>query len=545
MNRPTAATPLLPALSRLLDEQPDLTLTLAGAPFTVAELDAASRRLAGFLADRVAPGDRVVVLARNGRLALLSWWATTLRGGFVVPLNTSNRGPVLAHQVLDADPVAMIVEDEFLSVLDDALIGTELRVPVLVGAHTGRRPASGPAPAWANEVVDFDAAVAEGSAVTTTPDLDAYATSHLIYTAGTTGPSKACMVSHGYVANMARQMHENLERRSDDVLWTAMPLFHMAAVGHVMGSLQLGSAIDLASRFSVRGFWTEILRSRATMAALMGSMLPMIAGAPDSEAAREAFGRLRVVSGSPVTAELAARWRERFGVERVGSGAYGLTEACLITLTPPGGYRAGSAGKINDSFEVRIVDEHDNPLPVGEVGEIVARPNRPAIMFNGYWREPEKTLEVFRGLWFHCGDYGRLDEDGYLYFVDRGKDYLRRGGENISSFEIEGIVATHPAVGEVAVHAVPSPLAEDDLKVTVVPAPGAEIDPAELFEWLHPRIPRYAVPSHIEVRAELPKNAVGRVLKRVLREEGVTAQTWSTDPRAVTGLPVPAGREQA
>ena len=313
-----------------------------------------------------------------------------------------------------------------------------------------------------------------------------------------------------------------------------------------MGSLQLGSAIDLASRFSVRGFWNEILRSRATMAALMGSMLPMIAGAPDSEAAREAFGRLRVVSGSPVTAELAARWRERFGVERVGSGAYGLTEACLITLTPPGGYRAGSAGKINDSFEVRIVDEHDNPLPVGEVGEIVARPNRPAIMFNGYWREPEKTLEVFRGLWFHCGDYGRLDEDGYLYFVDRGKDYLRRGGENISSFEIEGIVATHPAVGEVAVHAVPSPLAEDDLKVTVVPAPGAEIDPAELFEWLHPRIPRYAVPSHIEVRAELPKNAVGRVLKRVLREEGVTAQTWSTDPRAVTGRPVPAGtREQA
>ncbi|MEU7953158.1 class I adenylate-forming enzyme family protein, partial [Micromonospora chalcea] len=267
MNRPTAATPLLPALSRLLDEQPDLTLTLAGAPFTVAELDAASRRLAGFLADRVAPGDRVVVLARNGRLALLSWWATTLRGGFVVPLNTSNRGPVLAHQVLDADPVAMIVEDEFLSVLDDALIGTELRVPVLVGAYTGRRPASGPAPAWATEVVDFDAAVAEGSAVTTTPDLDAYATSHLIYTAGTTGPSKACMVSHGYVANMARQMHENLERRADDVLWTAMPLFHMAAVGHVMGSLQLGSAIDLAARFSVRGFWTEIQRSRAPMAA--------------------------------------------------------------------------------------------------------------------------------------------------------------------------------------------------------------------------------------------------------------------------------------
>ncbi|MEU4565438.1 AMP-binding protein [Micromonospora sp. NPDC023956] len=546
MTRPTAATPLLPALSRVLDEQPDLTLTLARTPFTVAELEAASRRLAGFLADRVAPGDRVVILARNGRPALLAWWATTLCGGFAVPLNTSNRGPVLAHQVLDAGPVAMIVEDEFVPVLDDALVGTGLRVPVLVGGPGAGRPSPGPVPAWATEVIDFDAAVSGGPAVTTTPDLDAYATSHLIYTAGTTGPSKACMVSHGFVANMARQMHENLERHSGDVLWSAMPLFHMAAVGHVMGSLQLGSAMDVAQRFSVSGFWDEILRSRATMAALMGSMLPMIVGAPESEAARRAFGQLRVVSGSPVTADLAARWTERFGVERVGSGAYGLTEASLITLTPPGGYRAGAAGKVNESFEVRIVDEHDNPLPVGEVGEIVARPTRPAIMFNGYWRQPEKTLEVFRGLWFHCGDYGRLDEDGYLYFVDRGKDYLRRGGENISSFEIEGIVAAHPAVGEVAVHAVPSPLAEDDLKVTVVPAPGARIDPAELFEWLHPRIPRYAVPSHIEVRTELPKNAVGRVLKRVLRDEGVTPRTWSTDPRAVTGTRVPAGAgEQA
>ncbi len=541
MTRPAAAAPLLTALSRVLEQRPELALTVAGTPFTVAELDAAARRLAGFLADRVAPGDRVVVLARNGRLALLAWWATTLCGGFVVPLNTSNRGPILAHQVHDADPIAMILEDEFVPVMDDALAGTALRVPVLVGAPAAGRPSSGPLPAWVAEVIDFDTAVAEGSALPTTPDLDAYATSHLIYTAGTTGPSKACMVSHGFAANMARQMHENLERRAGDVLWSAMPLFHMAAVGHVLGSLQLGSAIDLAQRFSVSGFWDEILRSRATMAALMGSMLPMIAGAPESEAARTAFGRLRVVSGSPVTAELAARWTERFGVQRVGSGAYGMTEACLITLTPPGEYRAGTAGKVNESFEVRIVDKDDNPLPVGEVGEIVARPNRPAIMFNGYWRQPEKTLEVFRGLWFHCGDYGRLDEDGYLYFVDRGKDYLRRGGENISSFEIEGIVAAHPDVGEVAVHAVPSPLAEDDLKVTVVPAPGARIDPAEFFAWLHPRVPRYAVPSHIEVRTELPKNAVGRVLKRVLREEGVTPQTWSTDPRAVTGASGVAG----
>lgn len=529
--------PLLPALARLLDERPDLPLTLAGQAWTVSGLEDQARRLAGLLKDLVAPGDRVVVMARNGQMALVSWWAVTLCEGFVVPLNTSNRGPVLAHQVLDADPVAVILEREFLTVVSDALTDTGLRLPIVLGGPTdlsARAADVHEVPAAAR--YDFDTVIAEAAPLTTTPDTDVYGTSHLIYTAGTTGPSKACMVSHGFVANMARQVHENLDRTREDVLWTPMPLFHLGTVTHTVGSLQLGSAMDMAARFSVSGFWDEILRSGATMGALMGSMLPMIAAAPDSEASRSALGQLRVVSGSPVTPDLAARWQQRFGVQRVGSGVYGMTEASLITMTPPGEYRAGAAGKANECFELRIVDDRDNPLPVGEVGEIVARPTRPGIMFNGYWRQPEKTLEVFRGLWFHCGDYGRLDEDGYLYFVDRGKDYLRRGGENISSFEIEGIVAEHPAVGEVAVHAVSSPLAEDDLKVTVVAAPGAQLDPAELFEWLHPRVPRYAVPSHIEVRSELPKNAVGRVLKRVLREEGVTPGTWSIDPRTVTAL---------
>jgi crotonobetaine/carnitine-CoA ligase len=300
----------------------------------------------------------------------------------------------------------------------------------------------------------------------------------------------------------------------------------------VTGSVLIGGSLSLASRFSVSRFWEDIERSGARVAALMGSMLTLIAQAPDSGAGERMHGRLRVVSGSPVTAELAATWQERFGVVRAGAGTYGMTEAALITSTPPGGYRAGTAGQVNRSFELRIADAEGNPLPAGHVGEILCRPARPGIMFDGYWRNPEHTLAAFRDLWFHTGDYGRMDDDGYLTFADRGKDYLRRGGENISSFEMESVFAQHGSISEVAVHAVPSPLSEDELKVTAVLVPGASLSEAELYEWALPRVPRYAAPGYIEFRDSLPKNPVGRVLKYQLREDGVTASSWAAPRRA-------------
>ncbi|MCC5576341.1 AMP-binding protein [Microtetraspora sp. AC03309] len=524
------ADPVTVALEKRLQTDPGMRVFLDREPFTIEELDRQARALAGSLSEFVRPGDRIALMARNGRVALLTWWAATFCGAYLVPLNTNNRGAILTHQVADSEPALAVAEQEFAELLAESLHLAGLTVPFVVhdpDATGGSDARQGEGPR-----LRFDDLVAAGTPVAAHADIDPYGTSHLVYTAGTTGPSKACMVSHGYIANMARQMWENLERRPDDRLWTPMPLFHLAAIGHVTGSLQLGSEISVAKQFSVSRFWEDIRESEATMAALMGSMLPMIARAEESQASRDAYGRLRVVSGSPVTAELAQTWRERYGVERVGSGAYGMTEACLITATPPNAYRAGSAGTVTDSFEVRIVDERDNPLPTGAAGEIVCRPTRPSIMFNGYWRQPEKTLEVFRGLWFHTGDFGRFDEDGYLFFVDRGKDYIRKGGENISSYEIEAIIATHPLVREVAVHAVPSPLNEDEVKVTIVPAAGAAPDPEEMFGWIAPRVPRYARPSHIEFRDELPKNAVGRILKRELRAQGVTARTWSTDPRS-------------
>lgn len=515
------------AISANLADGGDTAVSFDHRPYSLAELDRLSNQMAHHLASRVRPGDRVGVMARNGLTALLTWWGAVKCGAIVVPYNTSNVGEILRHQLTDSEPRLLVAQAEFVPELLAQATALDLVELIVEGGDLT-------VPGFAGPVVDIEAAVAGGDPDYRGPTLNPRDPSHLIYTAGTTGPSKACVVSHSYICNMAWDLVDNVERRPAEALWTALPMFHLAAVAHLTATVLIRSSMSVASRFSVRRFWEDIERSGATIAALMGSMLPMIAQADETEATRRTKGQLRVVSGSPVTAELAAVWQERFGVARVGAGAYGMTEASLITSTPPDQYRAGSAGKENDSFEVRIVDDAGHPLPPDTPGAIVCRPKRPGAMFDGYWRRPEQTLAVFRDLWFHTGDVGRMDADGFLYFVDRGKDYLRRGGENISSYEMESIFGTHPDVVEVAVHAVVSELNEDEVKVTAVLRGDSALTEASLYEWCQGRVPRYAIPRFIEFRDQLPRNPVGRVLKHQLRAEGVTAATWSA-PRPRTG----------
>ena len=183
---------------------------------------------------------------------------------------------------------------------------------------------------------------------------------------------------------------------------------------------------------------------------------------------------------------------------------------------------------------MRIFDDDDNELPRGAEGEIVLRPKRPHTMFEGYWGRPEATVETSRNLWYHTGDIGRVDEEDFLFFVDRKADYLRRRGENISSFEVERILMGHGALADVAVHAVPSDLTEDDLKVTATLAEGATLSEDDLFRWCIDELPYFALPRYIEFRAELPRSPVGRVLKRDLRAEGVGPGTWDAETSGIT-----------
>jgi crotonobetaine/carnitine-CoA ligase len=249
----------------------------------------------------------------------------------------------------------------------------------------------------------------------------------------------------------------------------------------------------------------------------------------------EANTTLRLIGAAPMPVEVDDVIKSRFGVTTF-SGAYGVTEASLISWQPPGMTNKPNAAGVanNEFFDVRIFDDDDAELPPGTDGEIVVRPKRPHVMFEGYWGRPEVTVETSRNWWYHTGDIGRIDEEGYLFFVDRKADYLRRRGENISSFEVESVLMSHGALADVAVHAVASQLTEDDLKVTAIIKEGSALEPEELFLWCVDRLPYFVLPRYIEFRLELPRSPVGRVLKRDLRQEGVTSTTWDAEASGIS-----------
>lgn len=522
---------VIDALDRAVRAHPDrVLLDFSGELHTYADVDRASTRLAhGFKALGVEPGHTVLTMLDNNADAVLCWLAINKLRAVSVPINTALKGEFLRHQIADADAALVVCEAAYverIAAISDDLprVRQVLHRGRSVETSAGRLPLA-PLDAFRN-----------GPDTPLDDKPKPWELACLIYTSGTTGPSKGCMISYNYMCNLARMQLRAGPATADDVTLTPLPLFHLNAlcVG-VLASILVGARVAFMPRFSVSNFWPEVERSGATIASILGSMGALLAHAPDNEAAKRCFGQIHTVRGNPFTEPVKAIWRERFGAKQVGGNGYGLTEAAVITSLPAGEYAApGSSGKRVPEFDVRIVDEFDRELPAGQAGEIIVRPLQPDIMFMGYWRRPEDTVKVMRNLWLHTGDIGKFDEDGFFYFVDRKKDYLRRRGENISSFEMEAVFARHPAIAEVAVHAVPSPRGEDDVKVTAVLHPGAKLSAEDLFRWAVDLVPYYALPRYIEFRDSLPKNPQGRVLKYQLRDEGKTAATWDQETSGIT-----------
>jgi carnitine-CoA ligase len=527
---------------RLADDPGSQYLDVCGVPFTAAEVNRTACKLANSLHELgVRPADRVASLIENSPEALLSWFAAIRGGSIAVPINTAYKGQYLRHQLGDSGARVVIVQ-RTLADRVAAVIGDLPELEHVIVVDDREEPGAGqPIDAtdkvavheW-DELLQVDDATPN---VTIRPsDLGTF-----IYTGGTTGPSKGCMLSHNYHEALARQIGICWERTADDVVWTPLPLFHYnALVTAVLGSLVFGGRGAIYRRFSVSNFWPEMNRVGATITSTLGTMAYLLAhdtGRPEmpKSGAPEANTSLRLLGAAPLPEEVDNRLRERFGVDTF-SGAFGLTEASLVSWQPPGvRNKPNAAGVLNDEyFDVRLFDDNENEVPRGEKGEIVVRPKRAHIMFEGYWGRPDATVEATRNLWFHTGDIARLDEDGFLFFVDRKADYLRRRGENISSFEVESILMGHGALADVAVCAVPSQMSEDDLKITATVKEGAAITEEELFRWCVDQLPYFALPRYVEFRAELPRSPVGRVLKRTLRDEGVTPTTWDAEAAGVT-----------
>jgi carnitine-CoA ligase len=503
-----------------------LLLVIAGERLTYRDFYARVNSLGQGLRDiGVQPGDRVATMLDNNADGAVSWYAINSIGAVHVPLSTAVRGSFLQHHLHDSEPTALIYEDHYARFIELAK-SPDLAMPRLID----RSNSVGAAPARDPGVValaDVYAGEQELSVAAVGPsDLSA-----LMYTAGTTGMSKGCMISQKMACNLARTQLFTSGRQAEEMLLTPLPLFHSnAPVTTLLSSMMIGGACTIEPRFSVSDFWPSVKRSGARVVSLLGTMAHLISRMPDNEPMAQCYGQIRVVWSIPFPEEIAEIWQRRFGVESAGSPGYGQTEVGLITARKV--YEpapAGTAGQEHHAFEVRIVDDHDNEVPRGESGEIVVRPREPDVMFTGYWRSPEATLRQSRNLWFHCGDYGRLDEEGWLYFVDRKKDYLRRRGENVSSYELEMAVEQHPEVLEAAVFGVPSPVLEDDVKVVVVLHDGAGLTPPQLSAWLFERVPYFAEPRYIEFRQELPKSPLGRVYKTELRAEHDPARCWDRE----------------
>ncbi|MGH9037142.1 MAG: AMP-binding protein [Acidimicrobiia bacterium] len=525
-----SARETIPAvLASRAEAHPDrVAVAFEDASMTFADLECRSTALANSLAELgVGPEDTVAAFMRNRQEMLDAWFAAAKLGAIHVPVNTANVGEYLRHQLATAG-AQVVLADAGLAPEVVRIAGRlpDLRHLAVASEDGSPAPVSSPAPAVSLHSF-ADLLAGDGDRLRTIRPPRAEDANAIIYTAGTTGPSKGAVMTQNYLVRAARQLAGMRGVTADDVCYSPLPLFHLnAMIISVLGPLARGARGALDRTFSVSRFWDRVRETGATQLAILGSMITMLWNRPEAD--DDADNPARVVVAVPVPADIHDRWEKRFGIRFVV--AYGLSEAVPITVStlddpsPP-----GYSGKANPIFDVRLFDDRDDQVAPGEVGEIVCRPLEPHVMFEGYYRNPEATVGMWRNLWFHTGDLGRMDADGNLAFVDRKKDYLRRRGENISSFELEQAIRLHPAVAEVAVHAVPSEVAEDDVKACVVLGPDATLDPVQLMDHCVANIPYFAVPRYLEFLDSLPKNPVGRVLKYQLRERGVTPSTWDRD----------------
>ncbi|HET7670297.1 MAG TPA: AMP-binding protein [Burkholderiales bacterium] len=491
-----------------------LTWLPDGRRWTYRDIDRQSNALAnGLLASGLAQGAHVAIMMENCPEQVLSFFALGKIGAVAVPINAAARGELLRYFIEQSDASAIVIEARYLERL--LALGPELaarlRLVVVVPDESGAPPPGQP---W--RTVPFERV---GSASPEAPPtaVGFRDMAMIMYTSGTTGPSKGCVFSQARTLLWGMSHAEALGYHASDVFYVCMPLFHVSALqGTIYNALTLGASVALQRRFSASGFWRDVRESGATVANMQGSMANILWGKPPSP--QDGEHRLRMCQVSPCP-EFALAFEERFRMRFVSG--YGLTDywsSHAFTLSDPS-WKLGSAGRPRRGIEARVVDEDDFDVPTGEVGELILRNNNPWEAGEGYYRMPEASLASMRNGWFHTGDRVRIDEDGYLWFVGRGKDAIRRRGENISAFEIESVVKKHPAIADAAAYALPSELGEDDVALAVVPREGHELDEAELIRYCAANMAYFMVPRYVRRVRDLPRTLSHKVQKFRLREE--------------------------
>jgi crotonobetaine/carnitine-CoA ligase len=448
----------------------------------------------GFQSLGIGAGDRVMVVTANSIQQILVWLALNRIGAVSVPVNRDLTGALLDRCIDLIEPVAFVV---------DADIAPGL-------------PSTG-APILTHQELPCATPILNSK--------DALAPAAMLFTSGSTGVPKACVLSHHYLLRQAQLHVTYLRLESTDVLYTPFPLFHIDAATLTVGAaLVAGATAALSQRFSASRFWDEIRACQATVFNFMGATANILWKQPPRPADRD--HDVRLAWGVPMPA-CGPHWQDRFGFPLVE--VYGLTDAGVPAYQPVDEpRRTGSCGRVIEEYDVSIRDTDDNPLPPGHVGEITICSPEPGLVMNEYFAMPDATREAMRGGRFHTGDLGYLDKDGYLYFVARSRDVIRRRGENIAATDVDNAVASHPDVREAAAVGVPSELSEDDIKVFVVAQPGADPQPEDILAHCRSLVPQYMVPRYVEFTDELPKTPTQKIERFKLAGLPLRENTWDS-----------------
>ena len=507
--------------------------TIANADQTPAELTYAqtaadAARMAGFLAGLgIRPGDPVAVMLPNGLDFVRVWFGLCRLGAVAVLLNTELKGAFLEHQVANSGAALAIADASAAARFADIAP----RIPGLKTLLTTESLPDGPEAPPPFETVPFDgwrtAAPYDG------PMPRARDTACIMYTSGTTGPSKGVLMPQAHCVLFGLSTVERLRMTPADRYYVVLPLFHANGLLMQLGAtLIAGASAVVRPRFSASA-WVEDIRAHGcTLTNMLGAVGAFVCARAPTPGDRD--HGLRAVTAAPNPPAHEATLRDRFGVPEVVS-VYGMTEVNIPLYGEVGVPRPGTCGRpLERWFDVIVADpETDVALPpealsAGAVGELLVRPRTAFGFMAGYHRMPEATVAAWRNLWFHTGDAVTMAEDGYVVFVDRIKDCIRRRGENISSFEVESAIERLPGVAEAAAYAVPSGIdgGEDEVMLAVVAQPGATLHPAAIAAHADRELPRYAQPRFIEIVPDLPKTPTAKVQKAKLRARGVGPGTW-------------------
>lgn len=485
--------------------------------YSYREIEQRSNRMANALLDHgVSKGDVVSVFLENSPHYLTLWFSIAKIGALMVPINVDHRDETLAHILRNSDPGTIVVDEQTRRNYET--VRNEFRddlVELTIGETTGSR------------YQRFDDISVEYANDSPDVEINPGDPMGIIYTSGSSGRPKGVVLPHYSYVNTGWEYAQNVfDIDADNRLFTTLPLFHCnAQQTTVMGAMVSETDFVLEARFSPESFWERIREHDVTHFNYIGSMIPLLY--KQDERPNDADNPARYGIGAAAPVEIIEEFEERFDVTLIEG--YGLTEtATVATVNKPDSRRVGSIGKSLSYTRVDIVDEDDKPVPPGDIGEIVVRPTEANTTMKRYYRQPDKTVDAWQNLWFHTGDLGYKDEDGYVYFVDRKEYAISKQNETISSFEIERVITEHPDIQEVSVFGVPSERNDEDIKAVVLPKQDADITPVDIIRHCEDHLPYFKLPRYVELVDELPKTPTERVKKYKLKQQG-NSDAWDRE----------------